>query len=86
MALTSAIEAAWIKVNSSKQPELKDLQNLTVCAGQMEQFGVNSFAISTICNGMVGHAVSGLGSVPYSLDTFMAMAAQSAELSLTGLA
>lgn len=53
MALTSAIEAAWIKVNSSKQPELKDLHNLTVCAGQMEQFGVNSFALSTLCNGMV---------------------------------
>jgi hypothetical protein len=54
MALTSSIEAAWLKVNSSKQPELKDLQSLTVCAGQMEQFGINSFALSTICNGMVG--------------------------------
>lgn len=86
MALTSAIEAAWIKVNSSKQPELKELQSLTVCAGQMEQFGVNSFALSTICNGMVRHAVSVRGSVLYILDAFMPKAAQSAELSLTGLA
>jgi hypothetical protein len=53
MALTSSIEKAWLLVNSSKQPELKDLQNLVVAAGQVEQFGVNSFAMSTICHAMV---------------------------------
>ena len=53
MALTSSIEKAWLLANSSKQPELKDLQNLVVAAGQVEQFGVNSFAMSTICQGMV---------------------------------
>ena len=53
MALTSSIEKAWVLVNSAKQHELKDLQNLVVAAGQVEQFGVNSFAMSTICHAIV---------------------------------
>jgi len=53
MALTTSIQDAWLLVNSAKHPDAKQLDALVLSAGQVEQFAVNSFAMSTICRGLL---------------------------------
>ena len=70
MALTNSIEKSWVQVNSAHMINLENMQDLIVSAGQVEQFGVNSFAMRTICNGIVSsypeaqpHAATALRSI-----------------------